>query len=91
MRPRTPAHAGRDGRLPLLMATAALPRGDAPPVPVGALPSPYLLFLGDVTEPGYAKAAFGLRDWAGERCVGEYALAGARVTTTPRARWRARR
>ena len=29
------------------------------------LPQPYLLFLGDTTEPGYAKTAFGLRDWAG--------------------------
>ena len=34
------------------------------------LPSPYLLFLGDTTDPGFAKTAFGLRDWAGERCVG---------------------
>ena len=47
----------------------------------GALPSPYLLFLGDTVEPGYAKTAFGLRDWAGERCVGELRLPGARVTT----------
>lgn len=44
-------------------------------------PSPYLLFLGDTTEPGYAKTAFGLRDWAGERCLGEYALPQAAVTT----------
>jgi uncharacterized NAD-dependent epimerase/dehydratase family protein len=44
------------------------------------LPQPYLLFLGDVGEPGFAKTAFGLRDWAGDRCVGEYALPGARVT-----------
>ena len=35
------------------------------------LPQPYLLFLGDVTEPGYAKTAFGLRDWARDLCVGE--------------------
>ena len=41
------------------------------------LPRPYLLFLGDVTELGYAKTAFGLRDWAPEQCVGEYGLAGA--------------
>jgi len=41
------------------------------------LPRPYLLFLGDVTEPGYAKTAFGLRDWAPDHCVGEYGLAGA--------------
>jgi uncharacterized NAD-dependent epimerase/dehydratase family protein len=44
------------------------------------LPQPYLLFLGDVVEPAYAKTAFGLRDWAGERCIGEYALPGARVS-----------
>ena len=29
---------------------------------VAALPQPYLLYLGDTTEPGYAKTAFGLRD-----------------------------
>ncbi|MBD8541555.1 DUF1611 domain-containing protein [Oxalobacteraceae sp. CFBP 8761] len=40
-----------------------------------------LLFLGDVTESGFAKTAFGLRDWAGERCVGELRLPGATVTT----------
>jgi uncharacterized NAD-dependent epimerase/dehydratase family protein len=45
------------------------------------LPQPYLLFLGDTTEPGYAKTAFGLRDWAGERCVGEYRIDGATVST----------
>lgn len=44
------------------------------------LPQPYLLFLGDVTEPGYAKTAFGLRDWASDRCVGELSCAGATVT-----------
>jgi uncharacterized NAD-dependent epimerase/dehydratase family protein len=44
------------------------------------LPQPYLLFLGDTSEPGYAKTAFGLRDWAGERCVGEWS-SGATVTT----------
>src|SRR6195256_1805327 len=45
------------------------------------LPHPYLLFLGDTTEAGYAKTAFGLRDWAGDRCVGEWSCAGATVTT----------
>ncbi len=45
------------------------------------LPQPYLLFLGDTTEAGYAKTAFGLRDWASERCVGEFACAGATVST----------
>ena len=46
-----------------------------------ALPSPYLLFVGDVTEPGYAKTAFGLRDWAGDLCVGEFASSKDAVTT----------
>lgn len=45
-----------------------------------ALPQPYLLFLGDTTEAGFAKTAFGLRDWAGDKCVGEFAC-GATVTT----------
>ena len=44
------------------------------------LPQPYLLFLGDTTQRGYAKTAFGLRDWAGERCVGEWSCAGATVS-----------
>ncbi len=46
-----------------------------------ALPAPYLLFLGDTTEVGFAKTAFGLRDWAGDRCLAEYALPGATVST----------
>lgn len=37
------------------------------------LPQPYLLFVGDVTEEGFAKTAFGLRDWARDKCVGEFA------------------
>jgi uncharacterized NAD-dependent epimerase/dehydratase family protein len=45
------------------------------------LPQPYLLFLGDTTEKGYAKTAFGLRDWAADRCIGEWACGGATVTT----------
>jgi uncharacterized NAD-dependent epimerase/dehydratase family protein len=45
------------------------------------LPQPYLLFLGDTVEPGYAKTAFGLRDWAPEKCVGEFGLPSASVTT----------
>lgn len=54
------------------------------------LPRPYLLFLGDTTVPGFAKTAFGLKDWAPEFCIGEFALSGATVTTglprlTPRA------
>lgn len=45
------------------------------------MPSPYLLFLGDTVEPAYAKTAFGLRDWVADRCVGEFTLPGARVST----------
>ncbi len=52
-----------------------------PKLALAALPQPYLLFLGDTIEPGYAKTAFGLRDWAPERCVGEYAWGDAAVTT----------
>lgn len=46
-----------------------------------SLPRPYLLFLGDTTEASYAKTAFGLRDWAREQCVGEFASDGGTVTT----------
>lgn len=45
---------------------------------------PYLLFLGDIGEPGYAKTAMGLRDWAGEHCIGEYILPGGRGVGLPR-------
>tara|TARA_R110002110_G_scaffold40155_12_gene128666 strand:+ start:1779 stop:2846 length:1068 start_codon:yes stop_codon:yes gene_type:complete len=52
------------------------PRDSAP-----TLPGPYLLFLGDTTEPGFAKTAFGLRDWAGDKCIGEFSLPEATVST----------
>ncbi len=45
------------------------------------LPYPYLLFLGDATEAAYAKTAFGLLDWAPERCIGEWGCATATVST----------
>lgn len=45
------------------------------------LPQPYLLFLGDTVEAGYAKTAFGLADWAADRCVGEWSIAGCTVST----------
>src|SRR3546814_14140422 len=44
------------------------------------LPQPYLLFLGDTTEAGYAKTAFGLADWAADRCVGEYGIGPCSVS-----------
>jgi uncharacterized NAD-dependent epimerase/dehydratase family protein len=48
---------------------------------VVSLPAPYLLFLGDTTEAGYAKTAFGLRDWARDLCIGEFASPGCTITT----------
>ncbi len=45
------------------------------------LPQPYLLFLADTVDPGFAKTALGLKDWAGDRCVGEFALPECAVTT----------
>lgn len=65
-----------------MSAVRSLAAGDAGAgSPVISLPAPYLLFLGDVTDAGYAKTAFGLRDWARELCVGEFASAGGTVTT----------
>jgi uncharacterized NAD-dependent epimerase/dehydratase family protein len=46
-----------------------------------SLPTPYLLFLGDATEPAYAKTALGLRDWIPERCLGEWGCPEATVST----------
>ncbi len=44
------------------------------------LPHPYVLFLGDVQEPSYAKTAFGLKDWAADKCIGEITLAAEKVS-----------
>lgn len=41
-----------------------------------AIRKPYLLFIGDVPEIGYAKTAFGLRDWCPDDCIGQLALPG---------------
>ncbi len=52
------------------------------PIPLVAvldLPQPYLLFLGDAADQAFAKTAHGLRDWAPDRCVGEYACTDAHV------------
>lgn len=66
--------AGQDGARAAQVSESARPQGLA-------LPQPYLLFLGDTTDPGFAKTAFGLRDWAADKCVGEYALPDATVST----------
>jgi uncharacterized NAD-dependent epimerase/dehydratase family protein len=39
------------------------------------LPRPYLLFLGEASDRAFAKTAYGLRDWAPEACLGEFACA----------------
>ncbi len=44
------------------------------------LPQPYLLFLGDVDDARFAKTAFGLKDWAPQQCIGEWAAPQARIT-----------
>jgi uncharacterized NAD-dependent epimerase/dehydratase family protein len=38
--------------------------------------APYLLFLGDVPFANLAKTAYGLRDWAPDRCLGQVRLPG---------------
>ncbi|QNM81904.1 DUF1611 domain-containing protein [Sphingomonas sabuli] len=43
------------------------------------LPHPYLLFLGDTVHPGFAKTAFGLKQWAPELCLGQFALPSAQI------------
>jgi len=60
---------------------AAHDGGGSAPSSVLELPYPYLLFLGDTTEPAYAKTAFGLRDWAPERCLAEWGCDAATVST----------
>ncbi len=45
------------------------------------LPQPYLLFLGDETDPREAKTAFGLKDWVPEQCLGELVLTPNTVST----------
>lgn len=44
-----------------------------------SIPGPYLLFLGATTDPAYAKTAFGLRDWAPERCLAQLRLPSGTV------------
>ena len=49
-------------------------RAPQPPANPVTFHPPYLLFTGDVTEPGYAKTAFGLRDWARDKCLAQWVL-----------------
>ncbi|KLJ02136.1 EBNA-1 nuclear protein [Luteimonas sp. FCS-9] len=43
------------------------------------LRAPYLLFLGEEASPLKAKTAFGLRDWAPERCLAQLRMPGCGV------------
>ncbi len=36
------------------------------------LPSPYLIYIGGVSDVAYAKTGAGVADWAPDRCVGEW-------------------
>ncbi|MGA0602636.1 DUF1611 domain-containing protein [Caulobacter sp. KR2-114] len=49
------------------------------PQPVVGLPSPFLVFLGEVTTVPLAKTAFGVRDWRGDDVVGQARLPGCGV------------
>jgi len=40
------------------------------------LKTPYLLFLGDATDPLSAKVAQGIKDWRPEHCVGQFRQSG---------------
>jgi uncharacterized NAD-dependent epimerase/dehydratase family protein len=44
------------------------------------IPMPYALFLGTASEPGWAKTAFGLRDWVPEHCIAEIAMPQCQVS-----------
>lgn len=44
------------------------------------LPTPYLLFLGDIKDPAYAKTAYGVKDWSPDLCVAELACGGSDLT-----------
>ncbi len=44
------------------------------------LPTPYVLYLGDPASSAYAKTALGLKDWAPEKCLSEYACGDSAFT-----------
>jgi uncharacterized NAD-dependent epimerase/dehydratase family protein len=64
----------------LSMPSASVAQPLIPNASVPELPQPYLVFLGDARDISFAKTAHGLRDWAPERCVGELACAGERIS-----------
>jgi uncharacterized NAD-dependent epimerase/dehydratase family protein len=46
-----------------------------------SLPQPYLLFLGDGGDASVAKTAYGLAEWARDRCIGEWVIGDGSLTT----------
>lgn len=48
---------------------------------MSSLKAPYLLFIGDATDPLSIKMARSAADWSPEKCVGELRLPGCNVTT----------
>lgn len=53
-------------------------------LPETIVPAPYLVFLGGQHNAGFAKTAQGLRDWARNRCVGEWSSDGVATIGLPR-------
>ena len=49
------------------------------PLNTVSLRKPYLLFLGEETNPLKAKTALGLRDWAPAHCLGQTRMPGGSV------------
>ncbi|HAS25963.1 MAG TPA: DUF1611 domain-containing protein, partial [Vibrio sp.] len=45
-----------------------------------SIAQPYLLFLGDVTDPLAAKTARGIHQWRPEICIGQLRLTGDTVS-----------
>lgn len=52
-------------------------------LPEAVVPSPYLVFLGGQHNASFAKTAQGLRDWARDRCIGEWSSDGVATIGLP--------
>jgi len=46
-----------------------------------SLKKPYLLMIGDIANKAHAKTALGLRDWAGDDCLGQLRMSADAVDT----------
>ena len=55
-------------------------QGDiGPDAPLTTIRKPYLVFLGDVKVPAFAKTAFGVRDWLPEETIGQWRAPGCTI------------